>query len=245
MQPPTPGFPPQWSSSPHDPEQRITPGGQPTPGSYGQPGSGFGYPQAGYGPPGWGGYSSPASGPSAQQLITWIALGVIGLLGLLGAILTLTLWLNMSSAASHAADLCNQFGGEYTSLCRQSIKTAVPSVPATMAIYLVLVILGSLGAASGALLLFLKKYVGQFLILSGGVVMLTFAIVYEAQYSAASRITYDLIAGLLIAVAGGVLFVPAFRTVVGFQPRGQSPYGQPRPPQYGPPSSHEYPPPQW
>jgi hypothetical protein len=214
--------------------------------------------QLGYGPPGWGGYSSPVSGPSSQQLISWIILGVIGLLGLLSAILTLTLWLNLSSAASHASDLCNRFGGEYSSLCRQSIKNVVPSVPTALVIYLILVIFGSLLAASGAALLFLQKQAGRFLILGGGLVMLACAIVCEARYSATGRITYDLIAGLLIAVAGGLMFVPAFRTTLGlgsmstgggglgqFQGGGQSPYGQPQLPQYGPPGSGGYPPSQW
>jgi hypothetical protein len=259
------------------------PGGQSTPGGYGQqppyaaygaapafnrpptqPGPGSGFAQAGYGqqpgysPSGWGGYGSTAAGPSSQQFITWVTFGAIGLLGLLGAILTLTLWLNLSSAASHASDLCNQFGGEYSSLCRQSIKSAVPGVPATLVIYLILIIVGSLVATSGAVLLFLNKQVGRFLILGGGLVMLACAIVCEARYSATGRITYDLIAGLLIAVAGGLTFVPAFRpglaspsTSTGdgglgqFQGGGQSTYGQPQPPHYGPPGSGEYPPPQW
>lgn len=229
-----------------------------------QPGSGPGFArdgygqQRGYGPPGWAGYGSIAAGPSSQQFITWITLGIIGLLGLLSAILTLTLWLNLSSAVSHASDLCSQFGGEYSTLCRQSIKNMAPSVPAALAIYLILMILGSLMATSGAALLFLKKHVGRFLILGGGIVMLACAIICEARYTATGRITYDLIAGLLIAVAGGLMFVLAFRTALGlpsmsagsgeldqFCGGGQSPYGPPHPPQLGSPSLGGYPPPPW
>lgn len=310
MQAPPPGLPPQSGSSPHDHQQQVEPGsgGPPAPGSYGQPGPGYGVPltpsgygcsaapdysrqppyagygapppfnrppiqpgpgsayaqagygqQPGYGPPGWGGYGTTRTGPSSQQLITSITLGIIGLLGLLGAILTLTLWLNLSSAASHASDLCDHFGGEYSTLCRYSVKNAVPDVPVPLVIYLILIILGSLTATSGAVLFFLKNHVGQFLILGGGIVMLAFAIICEARYNATGRISYDLTAGLLIAVAGGLMFVPAFRAAVGWPAMStggrrdpgrfyggvQPPYGQPQPPPYGMPGSGGYSPPQW
>src|SRR5262249_54707533 len=103
-----------------------------------------------------------------------------------------------------------------------------------------------------------KNHVGRFLILGGGGVMLVCAIICEARYSATGRITYDLIAGLLIAVAGGLMFVPAFRTALDlpsmstgggalgqFHGGGQSPYRQPHSAQYGPPGFGGYPPPQW
>jgi hypothetical protein len=232
------------------------------PPTQGGPGSGFAQAaygqQPGYGPPEWGGYGSTTTGPSPQEFITWITLGVIGYLGLLGAILTLMLWLNLSSAVSHASELCDRFGGEYSGVCRQSIKNAVPGVPASLVIYLALTILGGLVVTGGAVLLFLKKHVGRFLILGGGIVMLACAIICEARYSATGRITYDLIAGLFITVAGGLTFVPAFQTALGlpsmstsgggpgqFQCGGQSQYGQLQPPHYGSPVSGEYPPPQW
>jgi len=41
------------------------------------------------------------------------------------------------------------------------------------------------------------------------------AIGCEARYGATGRITYDLIAGLVIAVTAGLMFVPAFRAVLG------------------------------
>jgi hypothetical protein len=246
QQPPSPayGAPPSFNRPPTQPGPGFAQNG------HGQP--------LGYGPPGWGGYGSAAAGPSSQQFITWITLGIIGFLGLLSAILTLTLWLNVSSAVSHASELCNQFGGEYSSLCRQSVKNVVPAVPAALVIYLILMILGSLLASSGAALLFLKKQAGRFLILGGGIVMLACAIICQARYSAAGRITYDLIAGLLIALAGGLMFVPTFRTALGLpsmstsgsglgQSPGsrQSPYRDQQPPQYGSPGVGGYASPQW
>ena len=291
MQPPPPGLPPQWGSSPHDPREGIDPGygGQPAPGSYDQPAFGgydqptasdqnqqppypsydappplsAGYPQAGYGhqpghgPPAWGGYGTPA-GPTPQQTISWITFAVIGLLGLLGTILTLTLWINLSSAADRASEVCNRFGGEFSSLCREQIQNTVPSIPMALVTCLFLMIAASLTAAGGAVMLFRKKQMGQFLILGGGIVMLVLAIGCEARYGPTGRITYDLIAGFVIAAAGGLMLVPAYRMTLGLSPKptgdpgpggfpggGQWPYGQPHPPQNGPPGPGGYPPQQW
>jgi hypothetical protein len=171
-------------------------------------------------------------------------------MGLLGAILTLTLWINLNSAVSRAADVCNRFGGEYSSVCRQQIKNMVPSVPVTLVVCLFLIIAACLAVAAGAVMLFVKRPMGQFLILGGGIVMLILSIGCEARYGATGRVTYDLIAGMLIAVIGGLMFVPAFRMVLGLPPRltdahrpggfpGAGPW--PPPPQYGPPG----PPQQW
>ncbi|MCV7236286.1 hypothetical protein [Mycobacterium branderi] len=295
MQPPSAGFPPPPGGQPRDPRQPGTPryGGQPAAGGYGQqppypygapppsgpaqPGTNYGnqpgYGQGGYGQqPGYGrpsyrpgGYGAPGAGPDSKQIITWIALGAIGLLGLLGAILTLTLWINVSSAVSHASDACNEITGQYSDLCKQTVKSKAPGVPAALVIYLVLIILGSLAALGGAISVFLKKPVGHFLLLGGGAAMLLFAIICEAQYSATGRITYDLIAGLFIAVAGGLMFIPAVRMALGLparptggssghggpwhgggqQPYGQQPYGQQHPGQYGQAGPGGYRPPQW
>jgi hypothetical protein len=284
VQPPPPGLPPQWGSSPYDPRAHVGPdyGGQPAPGGYRQPGSGGyaqqpptypgyatppapppGYPHAGYpqqpgqGPPAWGGYGAPAAGPASQQTIGWITFAIVGLLGLLGAILTLTLWLNMSSAVSRASAVCNRFGGEYSSICRQSIKNALPGIPPALVTSLCLIIAASLLATAGAVMLVLKRPTGQFLLLGGGIVMLVLAIGCEARYGATGRLTYDLIAGVVIAAVGGLMLVPAFRFALGLSPKpaaagpggfqggGQWPYGQPQPPQYGPPGPGGYPPQQW
>ncbi len=190
--------------------------------------------------------------PTSQQTFGWITLAAIGVLGLLGGILTLTLWINLNSAVSRAADVCNRFGGEYANMCRQHIHSMVPTVPVALVLCLFLIIAACLAVAAGAVTLFLKSPLGQFLILGGGIVMLVLSIGLEARYGATSRVTYDLIAGLIIAVAGGLMFIPAFRVLLGLPPHltarpggypvnGQWPPGPPPPPHYGPPS----PPQQW
>jgi hypothetical protein len=268
VQTPPPGFPAQWGSSPNDPREGIEPGysGQLAPGNYGQPGPeygaaplpGPGYAHAGYGPPPWGGQGAQTIRPDSQQIIGWVTFGVVGLLGLLGAILTLTLWINLSSAVNRASDVCNRYSGEYSTLCRQSIQTTVPSIPAALVTSLFLITAASLAATGGAVMLFLKRQLGQFLILGAGIVMLVLSIGCEARYGTTGRITYDLIAGLLIAAAGGLMLVPAFRMTLGLSPQsigghvpggfqggGHWPYGQPQPPQQHPPSPGGYPPQQW
>jgi hypothetical protein len=248
-------------------------GGQPAPGSYGQPGPqqppypgygatpppGPGYAQAGYGQqPAWAGYGALTAAPTPQQTISWITFAVVGLLGLLGAILTLMLWINLSSAANRASDVCNRFGGEYATLCREQIKNTVPNIPAALVTCLFLIIGAALAATGGAVMLFLKRQMGQFLILGGGIVMLVLSIGCEARYGATGRLTYDLIAGFIIAAAGGLMLVPAFRMPLGLSPTsiggpvpggfpggGQWTYGQPQPPQQDPAGPGEYPPPQY
>jgi hypothetical protein len=268
VQTPPPGFPPQWGSWPNDPPEHIQPGrgGQPAPGSYGQPGYGSppppgpGYPpagyahQPGYGPPPWGGQSAQPTGPTSQQTISWITFAA----GLLSSILTLTLWINLSSAINRASEVCRRFGGELSTLCRQQIHNVVPSVPAALVTCLFLIIAAGLAATAGAVMLFLKKQIGQFLILGSGIVMLVLSIACEARYGATSRITYDLVAGFVITAAGGLMLIPAFRMTTGlplkptggpapngFPGGGQWPYGQPQPPQQGPPGPGGYPPPHW
>lgn len=269
VQPPPPGFP-QWGPPPGDPREHNEPGysGQPTPEGYGPlpPTPGYGgptppgpaYPPAGYGQqpgynsPPWSGYGAPIPVPTSQQKIGWITFAIVGLLGLLGAVLTLTLWINLDSAVNRAGEMCNRFSGEYASSCRQSVKNLVPTLPAVLVVCLFLIIGANLAATAGAVMLFLKKQLGQFLILGGGIVMLILSIGCEARYGATSRITYDLIAGLVVAVLGGLMFVPAFRLLLGLPPKltagpgpggGQWPYGPPQPPPYGPPAPP--PPQQW
>lgn len=265
---PPPGFPPPWGNPPNDPGEPIEPGygGQPAAGSYGQqppypghaatPGPGPAYPQPGYPQqPAWAGHGGPTPSPSSQQTISWVTFAAIGLLGLLGAILTLTLWINLSSAVNRATDICKRFGGEYSTLCRQQIENMVPSIPPALVACLFLIIAAGLAAAGGAVMLFLGKQTGQFLILGGGIVMLVLSIGCEARYGATGRITYDLIAGFVIAAAGGLMLIPAFRLSLGMPPKltdgpvpgglqggGHWPYGQPPPPQQGPPGPTGYPP---
>jgi hypothetical protein len=271
VQTPPQGFPPPWGSSPNDPNEHRehTQGGQPPTGGYGQRPSYPGYgppppatpgnPQAGYGhPAGWTGYGTPAPSPTFQQTIGWITFAVVGLLGLLGAVLTLALWINLSSAVNRASDVCRRFGGEYSTLCQQQITHVVPSVPAALVACLFLIIAAGLAAAAGAIMLLLRRQMGQFLILGGGIVMLMLSIGCEARYGATGRITYDLIAGFVIAAVGGLMLIPAFRITLGMPPKmtggpgpggfqsgGQWPYGQPQPPQQGSPGAGGYPPQQW
>ena len=271
MQTPPAGFPPQWGSSPNDSPEHSEPGlgGQPAFGSYGPGPGGYGAPpapgyppagyQPGYFPPAWSGQGAQPTAPTSQQTISWITYAGIGLLGLLGAILTLTLWINASSAASRAMDVCKRFGGEYSTLCRQHIENVVPPVPAALVVCLFLIIAAGLAAAAGAVMLFLKKQPGQFLILGGGLVMLVLSVSCEARYGATGRLTYDLVAGFVIAATGGLMLIPAFRMTLGlppsptggpasggFQGGGQwPPYGQAQPPQQGPPGPGGYPPPHW
>ena len=171
---------------------------------------------------------------------------------MLGAVLTLTLWINLDSAVNRAAEMCDRFSGEYARSCRQSVKNLVPTVPVALVVCMFLIIAGNLAATGGAVMLFLRKQLGQFLILGGGIVMLVLSIGCEARYGATSRLTYDLIAGVVVTVIGGLMFVPAFRVLMGLPPKltvggpgpggGQWPYGPPQPPQYGPPGP---PPQQW
>lgn len=276
MQTPPPGFPPPWGSSPNDPSEPIEPGPggydrtanysqqPPNPGYSTPPPPGPGYPpagygqQPGYGPAPWGGPGAQPIGPTSQQTISWITFAGVGLLGLLGTVLTLTLWINLNSAVNRAADVCKRFGGEYAALCRQQIEHTVPTVPAALVICMFLIMAAGLAAAGGAVMLFLKKQMGQFLILGGGLVMLVLSIACEARYGATGRITYDLVAGFLVAAVGGLMLIPAFRMTMGLPPKptggpapggfqggGQWPYGQPQPPQQGPPGPGGYPPPNW
>ena len=170
----SPGARRAWLRRPTGPESY---GQQPPPPGYGPPpGSGFPPPaeygqQPGYSPP-WGGYGAAAPAPTSQQTISWVSLAAIGLMGLLGAILTLTLWINLNSAVSRAADVCNRFGGEYSSMCREQIKNMVPTVPVALVVCLFLIIAACLAVAAGAVMLFVKRPMGQFLILGGGIVML-------------------------------------------------------------------------
>ena len=159
MQPPPPGFP-QWGSPPPDPREPNEPGysGQPTPASYGQqplppgygaprppgPGSppaGYGQ-QPGYGPQQWNSYAAPFPAPTSQQKIGWITFAIVGLLGLLGAVLTLTLWINLDSAVNRAGEMCDRFSGEYARSCRQSVKNLVPRIPVALVVCVFLIIGG-------------------------------------------------------------------------------------------------------
>jgi len=227
------------------------------PAGLGYPPAGYGQ-QPGYGPLPWGGQGAQPTAPTSQQTISLITFAAVGLLGLLGATLTLTLWINMSSAVDRATDMCKRFGGEFSALCEQQIESTVPSMPAALVTCLFLIMAAGLAAAAGAVMLFLKKQLGQFLILGGGIVMLVLAIACEARYGATGRLTYDLVAGFVITAAGSFMLIPAFRMTMGLPSNptgapvpgglpagGQWPYGQPPPSQQGPPGPGGSMPPHW
>jgi hypothetical protein len=295
QRPPDSGYGP--SPAPNRPPSQPDPGRAPIYGPVGYGPAGYsqsGYGQSGYGEqPGYGqprGYSQqpgygqqtgygqggyynqPGGGPSPQQIATWAILGSVALLGGLAAILTLVLCLDVSSAVNRASNICGQYTGDISEACRQAMKNTGLHVPAAMIIYLILLTLGGVAAVTGAVLLFLRKQAGHFLVLGGGIVLLLFAIIFEAQYAAAGRITYDLIAGLFLATAGGLLFVAPIRQFLGFPPLNtgarpgpygggqfggggqyggpfgggaQPPYNQPQPGPYGPHGPGNYPPRQW
>lgn len=244
VQPPPPGVPPQpgWQT-PTAYEPQAAPGYWPQLGpGYGQQAfPGYGAPP-GYGQPprGPGDYRQFGGGPSNGQVTLWITLGVVGFLGLLGAILTLTLLMDVSTAVSRASDICDQYGGQISEICKQSLRNHGVKVPMAAVTYLVLIIVASLAAVGGAVLMLLKKHFGQILVLGGGVVMTLFAIICAAQYGGTGRITYDLIAGIVIAAVAGLLFLPQVRLFLELPPASGRrpdqypyPYGQPYPGQYG------------
>ena len=57
----------------------------------------------GYGHAPVGSQGARRAAPTSQQTIGWITFAIIGLLGLLGAVLTLTLWINLDSAINRAS----------------------------------------------------------------------------------------------------------------------------------------------
>ncbi|HEY0804209.1 MAG TPA: hypothetical protein VGD84_04065, partial [Pseudonocardiaceae bacterium] len=209
VQPPAPGAPqqPGWS-----PQQQPMPGYGQQPG-YQQPGYGQqpvapvqpaygqqpGYGQQPYGQqpvygqqpygqayPGYGQVSAPAD---TNQIISWVVLGAITVLSLVAAIMTITFWSDINSAIS----VQNQFS-----------SSVQASLPAAALIYIILLIIGGVAGVAGAVMAFLKNQIGQYLIVGGGVVLLLFSIIFMAQYFGEGRLTYDLIAGIVVAGAGAL-----------------------------------------
>ncbi len=156
-----------------------------------------------------------SSSPGNQQVAVGSSLGVIGVLGLVGAVLTAALWVGITSAVSRASKACGEFRDEIYYLCQQSVDSTTPHVPLPVMLYLMLLIAGSLTAVAGVVVLFWRTPTGQYLVLGGGAAMVLFAIVAEAQYRDSGRITYDLVAGLVISIAGGLMFLPRVRVLLG------------------------------
>jgi hypothetical protein len=268
VQPPAPGAPqqPGWSGAPQQPgvpgygqqpgvpgygQQPPAYGAQPTPG-YAPPGQQPYGAAPGYGQPAYPGYAPGQAGnpPNTTQIINWVVLGVVALMSLLAAILTITAW----SDAASAGDVCAGMTGEEAALCGQYTQSF--SIPAAAIIYFILLLVGGLAGVAGAVLLFLKKFIGQWAIIGGGALLLLFSIIFMVQYTSEGRIVYDLIAGIIVGGAGAMAFIPQTREYLGLppapatgygqaggfgqQPYGQQPYGQQQQP-YGAQSGYQQP----
>ena len=131
--------------------------------------------QPGYGQ---GGYYTPAGRrPGTQQIATWAVFGTVALLGGLAAILT---WCSDSTWAPPST-AHRMFAGSSAANLRHLPAVAEKqraARPGSVIVYLIMLTISSVTAVAGAVLLFLRKYVGQFLVLGGGVVLLLFAIVF-------------------------------------------------------------------
>lgn len=253
VQPPAPGAPqqPGWSPGVAQQPGYQQPGYGQQPG-YQQPGYGQQQPaygqQPGYGQqpygqqpvygqqpygqayPGYGQVSAPAD---TAAIITWIVLGAVALLSLIAAIMTITLWSDIGGVYGNAAGFVANnpcAGAPDQALCNQEFANAqaAASMPIAMTIYLVLLTVGAVAGVAGAVLVFLKKYVGQYAIVGGGVLLLLFSIIFMAQYAGEGRLTFDLIAGIIVAGAGALGFFPQTRVYLGMPPGPAAPggYGQ-------------------
>jgi hypothetical protein len=241
VQPPAPGAPqqPGWAGAPQQPgvpgygQQPGVPGYGQQPGYGAAPGylppgqqppygAQPGYPQSGYGQPVYPGYGPGQVGapPNTAQIINWVVLGVVALMSLLAAILTVTLW----TQASGGGNPCDGLSGDAAAICGQYSSSY--SLPAPAIIYFVLLLIGGLAGVAGAVLLFLKKFFGQWAILGGGIALLLFSIVFIVQYSSEGRLVYDLIAGIIVGGAGALAFFPQTREYLGLPPVPTTGYGQ-------------------
>jgi hypothetical protein len=196
------------------------PGQQP----YGAPGQPYGQ-QPGYGQPAYPAYGAGQGGgitASTNQIVSWVVLGVVALMSLLAAILTITLW----SEASGGANPCAGFTGTEADLCNQQFAQVDTGIPAAATIYFILMLIGGIAGVAGAVLIFLKKYVGQFAIVGGGALLLLFSIIFIAQYASEGRLVYNLIAGIIIGGAGALGFFPQTREYLGLPALAATGYGQ-------------------
>jgi hypothetical protein len=99
-------------------------------------------------------------------------------------------------------------------------------IPTAAIIYFILMIIGGVAGVAGAVMIYLKKYVGQFAIVGGGALLLLFSIIFMAQYASEGRLVYDLIAGIVIGGAGALGFFPQTREYLGLPAVAATGYGQ-------------------
>jgi hypothetical protein len=216
--------------------------GQPMPGQqqpYGQQQAAPGYGAPGYGQPAYPGYAPQAAAANTTQIVNWVIIGLIGVLSLVALILAIVGMVRLGGATSGPANLgitgaelqqAEQFcaSNPSTPECQQlaAAQSSVSSGLTLAWISLIIVLIGALAAAVGAVLLYLKRPFAHFLVLGGGAVMLIFAIVYGAKYAFVGSIVYYLIAGLVVAGAGALAFFPQTREYLGLPPVAATGYGQ-------------------
>lgn len=258
------GFPGPQQSPPGGFPGQPQPGGfgqqPPPPGGFGQPPGGFpgqppqqpggfGQQPPGYGPPPGGfaqqgGLGQPPSfgGPGLNtQLISMIIAGVVAVLGVIGAILTITLWADVGGAGGEAASGCSQFDDpELRAQCERSAEQFAEdvSVPFRVHLYLAMLLIGSLAAIGGAVMIYLKKNLAHYLVLGGGALMLLFAFIYGVDGQFIARLVFLLLFGIVITAAGALGFFPQTKQYLGQGSVLGGPGGG-----YGPPPGGGYGPP--
>jgi hypothetical protein len=142
-------------------------------------------------------------------MISMIVLGAVALFGLIGAIMMITLWSDLGSAS----DACSGLTGPSRAACE---NIAGDIVPGRFTFYTLVLLVASLGAIAGAVLLYLKKVHYAHLIVAGsGGLMVLFAIIFGSDASFATRLVFMLLFGLVIAGAGAMAFFPQTRPYLG------------------------------
>jgi hypothetical protein len=196
-------LPPQQPPYAPPPSASSPPGGFPPPsGGFGHPPPGYGQPPPGYGPPppqAFGqqpppGYGPPPGGFAQQpglghgpafggqgqntQMIQMIILGAVAVFGLIGAVMMITLWSDLGSASRAVDQVCS--GPFATSeICDQTTSGAGRGI-----FYTIVLLVASLGAIAGAVLLYLKKIsYAHYVLLGCGGLMVLFSIIFGADGS--------------------------------------------------------------
>lgn len=225
-QPGQPGQPMPGQQMPGQPGQQ--PYGQQQQQPYGAPG---------YGQPAYPGYApQAAAGPSTTQIVNWVIIGVVGVLSLVSVILVIVDLVRLGGVNTGPSLSDDPSFAQLQQLCATNpgapgcdqianLQSQTPSL-ALAWISLIVLLVGALAAAGGAVLLYLKRPFAHFLVLGGGAAMLIFSIVYGAKYAFAGAIVYYLIAGLVLIGAGVLAFFPQTREYLGLPPVAVTGYGQ-------------------
>ncbi|MDI5980226.1 hypothetical protein, partial [Amycolatopsis magusensis] len=190
------------------------PGG---PGGFGPPPGGpggFGPPpgQGGFGPPP-GGFGGPpqGGGNDSSKMISMIIAGVLALLAGLSLIVNLISVIDVATLP----DPCEHLSGAALERC-EGIGVDY-GVGAGVIIMWVVLLLGLAGAVGGAVLIFLRKKLAQYVLLGSGGLLVVFTIVVAAMYTFAGSLIFNLFIGLLAAGAGVLGFFPATQPYIGME----------------------------